>query len=295
MLIARMLGAAVLLCAAACRGFNQKTAMPFDKLEFQIGEISETPELLEIEGSGRARFTSYFSSVEKGSAEVGVYGRQLTSEEMNAVRSLLERPAVEEMPDQSGRVLSGDRYRRLRVARRGETIEKLVGTEDPVDPRLERVLNGLEELMTKLKAHPIRTVEMRVTNPSVGPQRNLTAIVTFANRGVEPATLCLPLDGRSRLSIEVWPNLPEAELDNVDPIVVQAAEVKPTSSRPGDAAVIVLSPKTSQAVHAKFPLASLRSGKYMVRFEALLNARSIDKPACVGGQLAAAAIAISIP
>lgn len=242
--------------------------MRFDTLEYKVGDLPEDPQTLVINRLGQARFASHTNRRTIDRPEIGLYEMVLPAEEVTALVSLMEDPPFKTLPDHWGRVLSGDRYRRIRVVEGAETVEKLIGTREAVDPTLQAVIDRLDRLVDAVEQHPRKTLRIELADPAVTADGDLTATLTLSGTGSltavvrHPAALLNAPDGR--LVFQLWPDGSDAR-DLFLVAVDRVTERKDAGESPDDSAVLEL--PTGQAVAFRVHAApgELEAGPYRCR------------------------------
>lgn len=83
---------------------------------------------------GAARFESH-SNQNQPALGIGVYERSFSDADMVTIESRIDPGSFASLPDHLGKVLPGERWKRIRLTVDGQKVEKLVGASLPVDPR----------------------------------------------------------------------------------------------------------------------------------------------------------------
>src|SRR5580765_8814265 len=115
----------LIVVATTCRAEH---AMSFRQLEYLVGELPEYPQRLTI-GSGKLRYESHSNLSNPGSLGIGVFERALAEKEFEALASNFSPATFAALPDHRGQVLSGDRWKRIRLTVEDQTLDKLVGSK----------------------------------------------------------------------------------------------------------------------------------------------------------------------
>jgi hypothetical protein len=274
--------------------------MNFEKLEYQVGEIAEAPQLLEIEASGHARYYSHTNETTPGVPEIGIYETSLSAAEMDSLEHLLEEPPIRTLPDHSGRVRSGELYRRLRVTFDGAVVDKLVGPREPVVGDLNRVFERMEQIVTQARSHPFRVMRMDLQRPGVENGRVLTVEMTLSNRGQETVKCRNPLAWKDTSSgwffLEIWPGPPAgADAGAVTVLTPNQLEVTPGSIVDAAAPVLVLERGASASFRVSAPLPGVHPGNYVVRLHFASTTDRIQAQTVLRGELLSKTVKVTVP
>lgn len=256
--------------------------MMFDGLTYQIGEIPENPQILQIDGSGRARYESHTNEHSPDPPEIGIYEANLNAVEVSALLTLLESPPLSAVPDHWGQVRSGELYRRIKMTQGANTTEKLVGTRLAVAPEMRRVIDALDRIVARTKTNPVQTLHLDWSDPAVDAQHRFTATVSLTNRGVQDATCSSPGQGAPAdgvLSIEAWPDVPQPDPND---LVTTGVDSVQTAAAGGTLpAMLTIPPKGSSSFRIGATLQVKRQGPHLVR----LVYRSLASPPGSGRML----------
>ena len=206
--------------------------MKFERLEYLVA-LSKTPQTLIIDTAGDATFTSYTNAQTPERPEIGVYRTVLPASEITSLERLLATPPVADLPDHSGRVLSGDQTRLLKLALKTQTIAKFVGTTEPVDQNLDRDFAKLDTVVHQVQQHPLAVLQFRIFQSALDPSGTLRLNAGFSNLGIQTLYCRNPqdildaeeaMDGR--LIVNIWPDKPLSQLEADDIVALKVQEVK---------------------------------------------------------------------
>ena len=279
--------ALLLVFAEECR---VEQHMKFQKIEYFYPSMEEAPQLLTIDANGRARYESHSNEATPDYPEIGIFQTTLSGDDMESLRSLLTNPPFRDLPDHWGRVRPGEIYRRIRVAAGTETVEKLVSEREPVDGKLQNVINRLDQIIAQAMRHPVQTLHSELSQVSADSAGAVTATLTLSNRGTENIWVRNPLSMSNapdaHLSFQAWPDKPASDLraeDQVSAQVVKVEDIGRAKANAAEQAVIELPPRATVSfrIHASLPLRG--AGAYLGRVEHTNGAaRLVDKSLFVG-------------
>ncbi len=187
------LAASIFFVLAITGECHLERLMSFDKITYLSAEIPQTPQTLTIDANGQARYESHTNEATPDYPEIGIYETTLPASEVQTLSSLLNNPLFNSLPDHSGRVMSGDRWKRIRVTAGKETSEKLVGTREAVDPGMSKIIDGLDQVVVKLKSHPQQALRIELTQPTINSAWVLTATMSLSSTGVQSINCRNPL------------------------------------------------------------------------------------------------------
>src|SRR5215831_1160728 len=108
------------LIAAAClllldtQGQGKARSMKLEVLEYLVADLPEYPQRLTIAGN-TIRYESHSNLSQPGSLGIGVFERTLSRPELERIESELDPVSFRSLPDHHGQVLSGDRWKRIRL------------------------------------------------------------------------------------------------------------------------------------------------------------------------------------
>jgi hypothetical protein len=273
--------------------------MNLQKLEYLVGEIPDAPQLLEIVASGQTRYYSHTNESTPNLPEIGVYEMTLSRAEIQAIEGLLGGVTLGTVPDHRGRVRSGERYQRLRVTVAGTIIEKLVGPREPVDAGLRRILDGLEQVVARVRTHPRRVLHMNVGLPAINNTAVLAVPMTLSNAGNETLACVDPVmlggSGYGWLSIELWSARPSSV--NPDLITLHPNRVEVESPMPSNRtiSIVQLAPGAAAAFRLLVPLPPMPAGEYSVRVQYAATVDRIQDHEVLRGELFSQTVRLTVP
>jgi hypothetical protein len=198
--------------------------MHFDRITYTVLEVDEGPQALSIDRTGHVRYESHTNAPELSRPEIGFYDLELPDADLAAIDRLVSAPALDPLPDHSGRIQAGARYRRLRVERGGGAIEKAVADRDPIDPALARILAEMDRVARLTLAHREAAVSLDVRGLELSASGAITATLVLSAAGKEPITCGRPTaaaegDGPSFITVQMWPDKAASELRAADVVV----------------------------------------------------------------------------
>jgi len=197
--------------------------MSFLQLEYLVGELPRYPQRLTIE-PGKLRYESHSNLSNPGSLGIGLFERPLTEKEFEAIASTFSPASFAALPDQRGQVLSGDRFRRIRLTVEGQTLEKIVGTKLPVDAGLQRTIDRLERLVEDVKQHPVSVLRINLRDAAVDRSGMFSGILELTGSGAQRVLFRNPLTlvNAAQGSIDVywWPYRADMSRSNVETTIV---------------------------------------------------------------------------
>jgi hypothetical protein len=197
--------------------------MSFRQLEYLVGELPEYPQRLTI-GSGKLRYESHSNLSNPGSLGIGVFERTLSEKELEALASNFSPAAFAALPDHRGQVLSGDRWRRIRLIVEDQTLDKLVGTKLPVDVSMQRTIDRLERLVDDVQQHPVSVLRMNLRDAAVDRSGVFSGILELSGSGPQRVPFRTPLTlvdaPQGSLDVYWWPYRPDLSRSNVETTVI---------------------------------------------------------------------------
>ena len=223
----RVLAGGILLLAAGpfVTSSDGKGAMSFDRVEYTIATMEEAPQVLVVEADGKATCESHSNMYSLADPQIGTYQTGLATAQMEDLSAALAEPAFGTLPDHWGKVNPSEPYRRIRVVRESKAREKLVTSRLPIDPRLQAVLKLLDKLTAEVKAHPLGTLQIKITRAELRGH-SLRVMFSLENTGTQsiiirsPADLWQVPDGG--MAVEVWPDRKGAPADEVKQVEIQS-------------------------------------------------------------------------
>ena len=260
--------------------------MSFLQLEYLVGELSTHPQRLTI-GSGKLRYESHSNLSNPGSLGIGVFERTLSEKEFEAIDSAFVPGAFAALPDHRGQVLSGDRWRRIRLTVEGQTLDKLVGTKLPVDANLQKAIDRLDRLVEDVKQHPLSVLRMNLRDPVVDRSGLFSAILELTGSGPQRVPFRSPLTladaAQGSLDVYWWPYRPDMSRSNVETTVIN--DVAPVSDVQGGGLL--------GAFRIRARLTSAPAGAFALQVRYSNLASKWDKSEVVVGQLFSIPVALT--
>jgi hypothetical protein len=205
--------------------------MKLQKVEYLVGDLPEHPQRLTITRD-EIRYESHSNLSRPASLGIGVFERLLSKGEIEAIESELEPVSFRSLPDHHGQVLSGDRWRRIRLTSGDETIDKLVGTKLPINPALQKTIDWLDRLVDDTTRRPRSVLQMSLQDATLGRDGEFSATIILSGAGDQPVMFRPPRgqpdapDGL--LTLYWWPDSPGAPKANVQsaPVISQVSAVR---------------------------------------------------------------------
>lgn len=163
---------AVALAACSSPPTASRAPSAFVQVELWVSNLEVgPPDRLVIELDGAMHLVRFAGVPPAG---IGLFATRLRPDELRTLARSLQSLAA--LPDHSGRIVPDDRVRRVRVTWAGApSVDKAVGTTEPVDPRLAAILDRLEASMDRTAAHPRQTIGLALEDVTLGPGRMLLA------------------------------------------------------------------------------------------------------------------------
>ena len=167
---------------------------------------------LVVRADGRASFQSFSNGRWPGSNVIGVFERQLAEAELSFLSRALAPAALQDIPDQQGKLEAGARVRVLGVRQDGTELVK-VAEMDAEPPELLKVFNTLDALAAGLRDSPSRAVEIDWEMEEASGQ-DVRGRLRLRNPGEQAVSLRLPADKPEvQLVLEAWLEVPIEQRD----------------------------------------------------------------------------------
>lgn len=276
--------------------------MRFDRIEYLNAVLEEAPQSLIIDASGRARYESHSNAETPDHAEIGNYETTLARERVEQLSGALDNPPFGSLPDHWGQVLPSDHYRRIRLVTRTETIEKMVGTRQPVNPALRELIRQLDEIANEVARHPRQILRIELAQAGISSTGEMTATLTLSNSGTEPVAYRNPVRmigaDDAHLSLQIWPDKPASELRAEDMFTVDvetATAARPSGGGEADPAVITIPSAASVSFRLQARLPSSRAGTYLTRALYETLTRAIEGNPVMTGEVFSRTVKVNIP
>jgi len=243
--------------------------MKFDRIDYTVAEMAQAPQSLTLAASGAARYVSHTSAGAPGRPEIGVYEWTVPGGDLASLGASLGGAPLASIPDHMGRILSGDRYRKVSVTAGSEVTDKAVGTVEAVDPRLLALLNQLDAVAAKVAEHPREVLGIEVADVTMSADRTVQLTLTLESRGTQavvcrsPVALVGAPDGW--VALDLWPDVPVAQLRAGDVLRADATRVDEAQQPPSFAAVLELPAGKSASFRVQAKLPDARPGASVVR------------------------------
>lgn len=276
--------------------------MRFERIEYRHAQMEQAPQLLTIDMSGRARYESHSNSATPDHPEIGNYETVLPAQRVEALSRALDNPPFANLPDHWGQVMPSDHWRRIRLVTGTETIEKMVGTRQPVDPTMRELIRQLDEIAAEVARHPRQTLRLELAEVNINSSGALSATLTVSNSGAEPAAVRNPASmieaEDARLFLQMWPDKPASELRASDTFTVNLESLTvagQSSAGQSVPSVITLQPAASVSFRLNARIESQRAGVYMVRAFYTTTTRTVEGDTVIIGEVFSRMIRVNIP
>jgi hypothetical protein len=276
--------------------------MKFDKLEYLISELPEAPHTLTIEADGRARYESHSNATTPDHPEIGTYQTTLPTSEIQSLDKLLGDPPFKSLPDHWGKVRSGERSRRIRITAGSEKSEKFVCSRLSVEPAMRRVIDALDKVVANVKSHPYQTLQIKLTQVNVSPDKVLTTVLSLSNTGIEPIYCRSPLnmiEGTDcQLSFQAWPDKPRSDLRPEDLTTANPTNVEDLHSvgGPSDAPQFIeVGPGATVSFRVRSALGLRTSGPHVIRILYANSSRQVSDHQLLVGEIFSETVKVIVP
>jgi len=206
--------------------------MKFDRIEYQYAASMGPPETLTVQADGQARYESHTAG---SRSEIGRYETRLPPAELEALSRVIGDPPLKGLQDHFGLVVAGDRTTRVRMISGTNTVEKMVGTKDPIDTGLSRVIDHLKAIADKVASHPREILRMEAGPLTVDQRSTMTVTLRFSNTGTQPVAWMPPF---GRVSVRAWPDKPVADFVPGDLFELRGEQVSCVAETGGSPAAI---------------------------------------------------------
>lgn len=273
--------------------------MKFDTIEYDVAEMAQAPERLVISAAGAARYASHTNAGAPDRQAIGVYEHTLSESDLEPLERMLLSTPLGPVPDHMGRIVSGDRYRKLVVTHGTETIQKAVGTREPVDARLLALFQKLDTLASVTLEHPRNVLGIDVHGATMSRDKLVRVDVTLSSRGSQsvvcrsPVALVGAPDGW--IAIQLWPDVPVKQLGAGDIHRANATRVADLRQPPSFAATLEIPPGGSATFRVEAKLEGAKPGPSVIRVSyASFHPGPSGRPTLVG-ELQAKTIKIDVP
>jgi len=187
--------------------------MEFTEVKYIVSDLVEAPQVLTVESSGRTSYRSHTNEQLLDHPEIGLYETTLDSSKIRAIESLFSKWPLSEIPDHQRRMPEGSSGKLLKITTPYAEITKQVGPADPVDPRLQEMLDFFDGIVREVMKSPHQVLRLSITAPSIEPAEEIAVELQMANTGKDTLFARKPSDLASQsdgwLRIEVWPAVPE--------------------------------------------------------------------------------------
>jgi len=187
--------------------------MEFTEVKYIVSHLMGAPQVLTVGSSGKTSYRSHTNGQLLDRPEIGLYETTLDSSRVAVIEKLLSKWPLSEIPDHKATMPQGGLTRLLRITTPSEEMVKEVGPADPVDPRLQEILDFFDDVVQEVMKFPRQVLHVSITIPSIGQEDEISVELQLSNESKEPLYLRRPSDLVSQtdgwLRIEVWPAVPE--------------------------------------------------------------------------------------
>jgi hypothetical protein len=244
-----------LVVAALFAGYScAESSMKFDELTYSVAEMMGPPQQLSIKANGEVRYESHSSASTPETPEIGYYQFKLPLSEIETLSDELDTPKFETLSDHYGRIAAGDRYKKIVVVSGGRTQEKMVGTSEPIDPGLARVIARLDRIAASATQHPRRALRITVAQATINESGIVTIDFQLAGSGTELAAFVNPakLAGSPGLSLRGWLDKDSRDVQGGEGFGINLDTIVEAASQPNAASpdVLQLTPGQTRSFHA---------------------------------------------
>lgn len=251
----RGLLASVIIAGAGCRTTGGSD-MEFTEIKYVVSDLVEAPQVLTIESTGQASYRSHTNEQMLDRPEIGLYATQLDSSLMASIGQLLSQRPLSEVPDHTGRLPEGASGKSLIIKTRFAEVTKQVGPADPVDPKMQELLDFFDGVVREVMESPRQVLRISSGVPSIDDSGRISVTLELANPGDEPAFIRKPSDMVGQLDgwlkLEIWPATPEpGSLWAEQKVYVDVERTDPESEGDNKTIVLTLAPGQTRAVTLK--------------------------------------------
>jgi hypothetical protein len=201
--------ASVVALATTCHGCKVRDAASrIETIVYTDGQLMYSePETLTVRADGSIEYESHTNVTRAAQQDIGIYTATLPERALRELESALSDPPLETLPDHSGSLVFDGRPQTIRVTSAHGTVTKTVN-EEPVDPRLARVLARLDGLAKIALRSPRRALHVDMNQVSVDELRTMVAIAVFSNQSPEAVDCRVPTslvgEEANLLAIDSW-------------------------------------------------------------------------------------------
>jgi hypothetical protein len=287
-------------CILSLNYCNAESLMKFDKLTYTVAEMMGPPQELTIKPDGEARYESHSNNSMPDTPEIGFYQMKLPAAEVEKLSRSLDNPPFQDLPDHRGRIVAGDRYKRIIISTGSSTIEKMTGTTEPVDPGLARLIGHLDQVVAELIRHPKRALRMELLHVAISDSGTVTMDFKLSGAGTEVTDCVNPvtLAGSAGLSIRGWPEKPPSEFSAGQAFGVNVDKVTELGKLPKDTATTVfirIAPGQGISFRATARLSVPSPEVYLIQLSYQNTTEHPDGPPVMIGELFSKITKLKIP
>ena len=269
----RLLFMAALVAFAGC-WLEKRNAMDFTTLTYSVGGFPETTQILTIKANGQARYVSHTNEHFLDRPEIGVYETILDRNAFRSLKDIFDQGPLAQLPDHTGKIPKGIATKMITVVTPTAEIVKKVSHADPIDPRLQKILDHLDGLALEIMKYPRAVLQVEIASPELSPPGNLLVNFKLSNVGSEelwfrsPQDIVRLKDGWVR--IEIWPAVPEpGSMWSEQKVFVEPTSVEPVSVagvQSGNV-IFLLRPKETMQFKLKGLFNGKSGSKYVARVD----------------------------
>jgi hypothetical protein len=180
------------------------------------------------------------------------------------------------------------------------TVEKIVGTSEPVDPGLTTLFRRIDRIVTIVMQHPKQALRMTVSHSAIDDQRTVTIDFELSGSGTETTDVVNParLAKTHGLSIRGRPDKRAAEFQagevfgiNVDNILA----LRRPSAEVNDQAFLQIRPTEARSFRATARLLVPGPQTYLIQLVYQNTTEYPERPKVLVGELVSKVIALRVP
>jgi hypothetical protein len=260
--------------AMACHGrtsvHEEDAARHIETIVYSDTQLMySAPETLTVRADRTVRYESYTNAFRQAQQDIGVYEATITEASLNELESAVLDPPLDVLHDHSGRLGFDGRVRTISVTFGDRAVTKSVGTNAPVDPRLERIMARLDGVSKTALASPLRVLHLDLEHVTVDDQRGVEATAVFSNRSPQGVQCRAPtsLVGEENgvLALDSWSDTDPTGVRWVRTPVTQTEELSRSGGAVVQGHVLDLPPGAAISYRIRATLAKAEDGPASVQ------------------------------
>jgi hypothetical protein len=286
-----------LLPAGFCRVEAQ---MNFDEVTYRVADMMGPPQKLVIRANGETTYDSYSNISTPELSEIGEYAMKLPTAEIEALNRNLDGQSFKNLPDHWGRIAAGDRYKRVTISSLSGLTEKIVGTTEPIDPKMANLIFRMDQIVTSILHHPKRVLRMTASNPVIESSGLMKIDFELFVAGTEAVDAVNPikLAGGSGLSVRGLPDRSSVDFRSADAFSVNANNVTEIDSQSVSGVpekFIQLEPGKGRKFRATAQFRVAVQQTYQIQLVYQNTATYPENPTLIVGEIFSKAIRLQVP